>query len=239
MIELPWLDPKMRPAFPPVEMALSDPPGLLAFGGQLSPEWLISAYRSGIFPWFNPGEPILWWSPDPRMVLQPEQLRIRRSLRKVLKKQLFEITFDQAFEQVLQGCAAARNYTDETWLTDDMRAAYHQLHQEGYAHSVEAWQDGQLVGGLYGVAIGKVFCGESMFTRVNDASKVAFVHLVRQLEAWDFKLIDCQVHTDYLASFGASEIERSEFLNYLKWYGAAPSSPGPWLLSEQIKESIV
>ena len=239
MIELPWLDPEMPPAFPPVDMALTDPPGLLAFGGNLSPQWLIGAYRSGIFPWYNPGEPILWWSPDPRMVLQPEQLKIRRSLRKVLKKNLFQITFDQAFEQVLEGCASARSYTSETWLTGDMKSAYLQLHKEGYAHSVEAWRDGELVGGLYGVAVGKIFCGESMFTRVNDASKVAFVHLARQLEAWNFKLIDCQIHTDYLASFGASEIERREFLDYLKWYGAAPGIPGAWTISEQIKESII
>ena len=238
MIELPWLDPDGPALFPTVETALEDPPGLLAFGGSLTPEWLIQAYRQGIFPWYSPGEPVLWWSPDPRMVLKPNEIKIRKSLRKVLKKKPFEVTFDQAFEQVLEGCSAARAYTDETWISDEMKMAYTRLHQEGYAHSVEAWQDGELVGGLYGVAIGKIFCGESMFTRVNDASKVAFVHLVEQLKTWDFKLIDCQVYTDYLASFGAQEIERAEFLDYLKWYGAASRLPGQWKISESIKESI-
>lgn len=239
MIELPWLDPEQPPLFPPVTQALDDPPGILAFGGQLTAPWLLEAYRQGIFPWFNPGEPILWWSPDPRMVILPENFKVRRSLKKTIRKQLYEITFDQAFDQVLDGCAAARNYTDETWITPEMRTAYLGLHHDGYAHSVEAWQDGKLVGGLYGVAIGKIFCGESMFARATDASKVAFVHLVEQLKAWGFELIDCQVYTDHLASFGAEEIERARFLDYLKLYAAAPMPVGHWSLEQRIKESVL
>ncbi|MFG1491196.1 leucyl/phenylalanyl-tRNA--protein transferase [Oceanospirillum sp. HFRX-1_2] len=239
MIELPWLDPQYPPAFPPVTDALDDPPGILAFGGQLNDQWLLAAYRQGIFPWFNPGEPILWWSPDPRMVILPENFKVRRSLKKTIRKQLYEITFDQAFDQVLDGCAASRNYTDETWITPEMRTAYLNLHHKGYAHSVEAWQDGELVGGLYGVAIGRIFCGESMFARATDASKVAFVHLVEQLKAWQFELIDCQVYTDHLASFGAEEIERARFLDYLKLYAASPMPVGHWSLEQRIKESVL
>ena len=239
MIELPWLDPELTPHFPPVTDALDEPPGLLAFGGRLTPDWLLNAYRAGIFPWFNPGEPILWWSPDPRMVILPENFKVRRSLRKTLRKQLFEITLDQAFEQVLDGCAGARNYTDETWITPEMHQAYLELHHRGYAHSVEAWQNGELVGGLYGVAIGRIFCGESMFARVTDASKVAFVHLVEQLKSWQFELIDCQVYTDHLAGFGACEIERSRFVDYLKLYACAPAATGLWSLEQRIKESVL
>lgn len=244
MIELPWLDPEQTPHFPSVGTALADPPGLLAFGGQLNAQWLLSAYRSGIFPWFNPGEPILWWSPDPRMVILPTEFKVRRSLRKTLRKQRFEVTFDQDFKAVLEGCASARSYTEDTWLTPDMRRAYLELHQAGYAHSAEAWLDGELVGGLYGVAIGRIFCGESMFTRTTDASKVAFVHLVEQLKAWQFELIDCQVHTDYLASFGAKEIERATFLDYLKRYSTAtvqteaPAPPSKWSLEQRIKDAV-
>lgn len=239
MIELPWLDPDLPPHFPAVEEALEDPSGLLAFGGKLNPHWLLAAYRQGIFPWFNPGEPTLWWSPDPRMVILPEHFKVRRSLKKTIRKQLYDITFDTDFEAVLEGCAAARNYTDETWITPEMKRAYLDLHHEGYAHSVEAWQDGQLVGGLYGVAIGKVFCGESMFAKATDASKVAFVHLIEQLKAWQFQLVDCQVYTDHLASFGAQEIDRAHFLDYLKLYAAAPAQAGPWTLEPRIKESVL
>ncbi|WP_051205775.1 leucyl/phenylalanyl-tRNA--protein transferase [Oceanospirillum maris] len=244
MIELPWLDPEQPPLFPSVDEALSDPPGLLAFGGQLNAHWLLHAYQSGIFPWFNPGEPILWWSPSPRMVILPAEFKVRRSLKKTLRKQLYDITFDQDFKSVLEGCAAARNYTEESWLTPEMRQAYLALHHAGYAHSVEAWQDGQLVGGLYGVAIGRIFCGESMFAKATDASKVAFVHLVEQLKAWKFELIDCQVYTDHLASFGAKEIERQVFLGYLAEYAnvAMPlesTSPELWCLEQRIKESVL
>jgi len=173
------------------------------------------------------------------MVILPENFKVRRSLKKTIRKQLYEITFDQAFDQVLDGCAAARNYTEETWITPEMRTAYLNLHHKGYAHSVEAWQDGKLVGGLYGVAIGRIFCGESMFARATDASKVAFVHLVEQLKAWQFELIDCQVYTDHLASFGAEEVDRARFLDYLKLYAAAPMPVGPWSLEQRIKESVL
>lgn len=236
MIELPWLDPDTRPEFPSVDGALNDPPGLLAFGGTLNEHWLLEAYRNGIFPWFNVGEPILWWSPDPRMVIYPQEFRVRRSLKKILRKQPFEITLDQDFSGVLQGCAAARNYTEDTWITPEIQAAYLDLHRKGYAHSVEAWLDGKLVGGLYGLAIGRIFCGESMFARATDASKVAFVHLVEQLKAWQFELIDCQVYTDHLASFGAREVARTEFLDALKLYAASPMPLGMWTLEQRIKE---
>ncbi|OOV87965.1 leucyl/phenylalanyl-tRNA--protein transferase [Oceanospirillum linum] len=238
-MELPWLNPEQPPYFPPVTEALADPQGLLAFGGQLNAQWLLTSYQQGIFPWFNPGEPILWWSPDPRMVIFPEHFKIRRSLKKTLRKQPFEITFDRAFAEVLDGCAAARNYTDETWITDEMRSAYQELHQMGHAHSVEAWQEGKLVGGLYGVAIGRIFCGESMFARTTDASKVAFVHLVQQLKAWQFELIDCQVYSDHLASFGAEEIDRTCFLDYLKQYATAAMPVGHWSLEQRIKETVL
>ncbi|WP_417595111.1 leucyl/phenylalanyl-tRNA--protein transferase [Oceanospirillum sp.] len=239
MIELPWLNPEQPPYFPPVTEALADPQGLLAFGGQLNAQWLLTSYHQGIFPWFNPGEPILWWSPDPRMVIFPEHFKIRRSLKKTLRKQPFEITFDTAFAEVLNGCAAARNYTDETWITEEMRSAYQELHQMGHAHSVEAWQDGKLVGGLYGVAIGRIFCGESMFARATDASKVAFVHLIQQLKAWQFELIDCQVYSDHLASFGAEEVDRACFLDYLKQYATAAMPVGHWSLEQRIKETVL
>ncbi len=239
MIELPWLNPEQTPCFPPVTEALADPPGLLAFGGQLNAEWLLSAYHQGIFPWFNPGEPILWWSPNPRMVIFPEHFKIRRSLKKTLRKQPFEITLDTAFSDVLEGCAAARSYTNETWITAEMRRAYQELYQKGHAHSVEAWQNGKLVGGLYGVAIGRIFCGESMFSCATDASKVAFVHLVQQLKAWQFELIDCQVYSDHLASFGAEEIDRARFLDYLKQYASTPMPVGSWSLEQHIKETVL
>lgn len=228
MITLPWLDPNLRPAFPAPDSALTDPPGLLAFGGKLNAHWLLTAYRSGIFPWFNPDEPILWWSPNPRMVVKPADVKIHRSLKKTLRKDIFTLTIDHAFEQVINECAGARSYTNLTWITDDIKAAYTELHQKGYAHSVEAWYNGQLVGGLYGVSIGKVFCGESMFSHMNDASKVAFVYLSTQLQTWQYRLIDCQVYTEHLASLGANEIGRSEFMDYLKLYSTAVVPEQAW-----------
>lgn len=228
MITLPWLDPERAPEFPPTEMALKDPSGLLAFGGQLNAHWLLTAYRSGIFPWFNPDEPILWWSPDPRMVVKPEAVKVQRSLKKTLRKQLFNFTIDQAFEQVIHQCAGARNYTNLTWITDDIKAAYTELHHKGYAHSIETWCNGELVGGLYGVSVGKVFCGESMFCRMTDASKAAFAYLASNLKQWDYQLIDCQVYTDHLSSLGAAEISRTEFMDYLKLYGAAVLPQEAW-----------
>ncbi|GMQ92197.1 MAG: leucyl/phenylalanyl-tRNA--protein transferase [Gammaproteobacteria bacterium] len=202
--------------FPPVESAT--PEGLLAVGGNLSSKQLLKAYRRGIFPWYNADQPVLWWSPDPRLALFPEDLIISRSLKKILKKEPFRITLDQCFKDVLQGCAAPRQTRDEpgTWITHDMIEAYQRLHELGYAHSVETWQDDTLVGGLYGVSIGGCFFGESMFSTVSNASKTAFIHLVQQLQRWGFALIDCQVTTSHLVSLGAVEISRSDFLEKLE-----------------------
>ena len=202
-------------SFPPPHLAIKE--GLLAVGGDLSPERLILAYRNGIFPWYSPGEPILWWSPDPRLVLYPDELRISTSLRKVIKRKRFQITYDKAFDAVIQACAEAkRAYGEGTWITDEMKAAYCALHGQGHAHSVEAWQGERLVGGLYGISIGRVFFGESMFSQVSNASKVAFVTLVENLKRLRFKLIDCQVRTDHLIRFGAREIPRKTFLEQLE-----------------------
>ena len=204
-----------RLSFPPPHLAIQE--GLLAVGGDLGSERLLVAYRNGIFPWYSEGEPILWWSPDPRLVLYPEELRVSRSLRKVIKRDLFEITVDQRFHDVIRACAEAkRSYGEGTWITDEMKSAYCGLHRQGYAHSVEAWQGERLVGGLYGIAIGRVFFGESMFSRVSNASKVAFVALVENLKRLRFKLIDCQVRTDHLMRFGAREIPRKTFLEQLE-----------------------
>ncbi len=204
-----------RISFPPPHLAIRE--GLLAVGGDLSVERLLTAYRCGIFPWYSEGEPILWWSPDPRLVLYPDELRISRSLRKIIKRTLFHITFDQAFDRVIRACAQAkRSYGDGTWITAEMMDAYCELHRQGYAHSVEAWQDGKLVGGLYGIAMGKAFFGESMFSRVSNASKVAFVAFVENLKRLNFKLIDCQVRTDHLMRFGAREVPRKFFLEQLE-----------------------
>jgi leucyl/phenylalanyl-tRNA--protein transferase len=197
--------------FPPLEEALPEPNGLLAVGGDLSPRRLINAYQNGIFPWFNEGEPILWWSPDPRMVLFPSELKISRSLRKSIKKNNYTIRTDHHFTQVMQACATPRTGQTGTWIHPEMIAAYSALHEIGLAHSVETWVNGKLVGGLYGIAMGKIFFGESMFSYAPDASKMAFVHLVRQLTQWNFVLIDCQMSTPHLASLGAREIPRTEF----------------------------
>ncbi|WP_096086497.1 leucyl/phenylalanyl-tRNA--protein transferase [Agaribacterium haliotis] len=211
MSALLWLDDK-HPAFPPSHLALEEPNGLLAAGGNLKPETLVAAYRRGIFPWFEDGQPILWWSPSPRMCLAPKAAHLNRSLKKLARKQPFSIKVDSAFEQVMMHCADIdRPGQDGTWITDSMLSAYSKLHQQGLAHSVEAWRDGELVGGLYGLALGSVFFGESMFSRRSGASKLAFASLLIQLQRWNFKLIDCQVHTSYLASFGASELDRAEF----------------------------
>lgn len=198
-------------SFPSLENALNEPNGLLAAGGDLSPQRLLEAYSKGIFPWFNEGEPILWWSPDPRMVLFPNELKISRSLRRTLKKDHYQIRADSSFSQVMHACASPRKGQAGTWIHPEMIAAYTALHEMGLAHCVETWMDGELVGGLYGVALGKVFFGESMFSRVPDASKIAFAHLVKQLQCQEFGLIDCQVKTSHLASLGAREISRQEF----------------------------
>ena len=204
--------------FPPIEHALDDPNGLLAAGGDLSPDRLIDAYRRGIFPWFDKDQPILWWSPSPRAVLFPDQLHVSRSLHKTLRKQTYHVTMDTAFEQVIRACSEPREYADGTWITEDMIEAYVRLHELGFAHSVEAWRDEKLVGGVYGIALGKIFFGESMFSRSTDASKVAFVHLVNQLKAWDYQLIDCQVENPHLVSLGSMVIGRSHFKGLLETY---------------------
>jgi leucyl/phenylalanyl-tRNA--protein transferase len=202
--------------FPSVEGALRSPNGLLAAGGDLSVPRLLAAYRSGIFPWFNPGEPILWWSPNPRMVLIPGEFKTSRSLAKMLRNSVLEVRNDTVFEQVMRGCAAPRHGHSGTWIDEDMIMAYCALHDLGYAHSVETWMDGKLAGGLYGVSIGRMFYGESMFSNVSNASKIALAHLARQLERWQFGMIDCQMNTSHLASLGAREISRSEFIARLQ-----------------------
>jgi len=216
--------------FPPVEQALQHPNGLLAAGGDLSPERLLRAYRLGIFPWFSADEPILWWSPDPRVVLFPGELKIARSMAKTLRKADFEVRADGAFEQVIQHCSEPRSRQTGTWITAAMQAAYTRLHRLGVAHSVETWHGDELVGGLYGVALGRVFFGESMFSRATDASKIALVHLVRQLQAWGFELIDCQMHTPLLASFGAREIPRAQFTRRVAELVKYSDVPAPWVL---------
>jgi len=233
---IPWLtasDP-----FPPASTALDTPNGLLAAGADLGPNRLLDAYSHGIFPWFNQGEPILWWSPDPRMVLFPDELKISRSLRKTLRNRRYEVRFDTAFRQVMSGCASARAGQGGTWISPAMIDAYTRLHELGFAHSAETWIDGELAGGLYGVAIGRMFYGESMFTRVTDASKIAFVHLVWQLRRWGFGMIDCQMRTAHLASFGAREIPRADFLERLRELIEYSRPPIPWLPDPNLKDEM-
>lgn len=222
------LDPFDRESFPDVGRALREPNGLLAIGGDLTPARLWHAYRRGIFPWFNAGDPILWWSPDPRLVLFPEQIRVSRSLRKRLRQQTLQVTLDRAFAAVIRGCAAPRDSQGGTWLIPEMIVAYEDLHARGLAHSVEVWQEGNLVGGLYGVAIGRAFFGESMFSRVTDASKVALVRLCEQLADWGFGLIDCQMRTDHLIRMGAVELPRRDFIERLNRYCHQPSRDFSW-----------
>lgn len=214
--------------FPPAEQALRSPNGLLAAGGSLAPPRLLDAYRHGIFPWFNEGDPVLWWSPDPRMVLFPEEFRVSRTLRKTLRRNDFEIRVDTSFEAVMRACAMPRKGQAGTWISEDMVAAYASLHGMGIAHSVEAWHAGELAGGLYGVGIGRMFYGESMFSRKTDASKVALAHLVAQLQRWNFGMIDCQMTTPHLASLGAREISRAEFVRRLKGLVEQPGIAHKW-----------
>lgn len=214
--------------FPPAEQALEEPDGLLAVGGSLAPRRLLHAYRNGIFPWYNEGEPILWWSPNPRLTLLPDRLRVSRSLRKILRRQEFQISFDRAFEAVIEGCAAPRPKAADTWITPEMKSAYIAMHQMGIAHSVESWYDNELVGGLYGIAIGQVFFGESMFSRRSNASKTAFAVFVPALIEWNYALVDCQIYTGHLAGFGAEEMPRSDFLTLLNRYCERPASPQAW-----------
>ena len=206
---IPWLS--AGDSFPPLDTALDDPNGLLAASEGLSWQRLLAAYSHGIFPWYSAGQPVLWWSPDPRMVLFTDEFKLSRSLRKTVASGRFELRVDSAFDDVMQGCASPREGQDGTWITSAVRRGYGDLFERGFAHSVESWRDGELVGGLYGVAIGRMFFGESMFALEADASKVALAHLVRQLRQWQFPMIDCQQQTAHLASLGARPIARVEF----------------------------
>ena len=218
-------------AFPPPQYATRE--GLLAVGGDLSRERLLAAYRQGVFPWYAEGDPILWWSPDPRLVLYPDEIHVSRTLQRVLSKRNFSVTMDSAFEAVITACAETRMKQDEgTWIVDEMKSAYIDLHHAGYAHSIEAWAEGKLAGGLYGVALGRCFFGESMFTLVDNASNVALVHLVRALAARSFHLIDCQVTTGHLMRMGAREIPRTRFLRQLRQALTAPTLKGNWKYEE-------
>lgn len=229
MTELCWLTAGDGPgSLPDPDQALSEPNGLLAAGGSLEPEWLLASYRKGIFPWFEAGQPILWWSPDPRTVLYPDALRVSRSLGKRIRRQAFRITADRDFAGVIDACSKPRRYTDATWITPQMQLAYIRLHETGWAHSFEAWLDEVLVGGLYGIGIGKVFFGESMFAAATDASKVAFWHAVRYLKSEGFELIDCQLPSAHLSRLGAVPVPRHEFLDQLSQLTAAAGSPGSW-----------
>lgn len=213
--------------FPPVHLATDE--GLLAIGGDLSSERLLLAYKMGIFPWYSEGDPILWWSPDPRLVLYPKAIKISRSLRKALRQGKYQLTFDSKFEQVINSCAKLRKDAgDGTWITNEMVSAYSRLNKLGYAHSVETWYEGNLVGGLYGVSLGRCFFGESMFSTMRDASKVALVHLTRHLIQMDFDLIDCQVSSDHLVSLGAREIARDRFIESLNRSLRHSTKLGSW-----------
>ena len=229
MPSLCWLSRDVRAdAFPPVGEALTEPNGLLAAGGDLTPERLLAAYRQGIFPWYEEGQPILWWSPDPRAILWPDALKVSRSLRRSLRNRNFECRIDTAFDRVIAGCAEPRRPGGGTWITSARADAYGNLHRLGWAHSFETWQHGRLVGGLYGVAIGGAFFGESMFSRVTDASKVALVHGVEELRGRNVRLIDCQVASAHTQSLGAIEIPRSQFLRLIEPLCAESTPPGSW-----------
>ena len=221
-----WL--RSSESFPPIDQALADPNGLLAAGGDLSPDRLLDAYRQGIFPWYSNEQPILWWSPDPRMVLFVDEFKVSRSLRRVVSRGDFDISVDKAFRTVIEACAEPRDGHAGTWITQAMIDAYTKLHRYGYAHSVEAWVDDKLAGGLYGVAIGRMFFGESMFARVTDASKVALVHLVEMLKQRDMPLIDCQQQTPHLARLGARPIPRPAFAEALARLVHSPQPAGAW-----------
>jgi leucyl/phenylalanyl-tRNA--protein transferase len=223
---IPWLGQEL--VFPPVRTALAEPDGLLAAGGDLSSARLLLGYSQGIFPWFSEGEPILWWSPGHRMVLFPARLHVRRSLDKVLRNRSYHVTIDTAFRQVIEACAAPRAGTAGTWIIPPMVEAYCRLHALGAAHSIEVWMDGKLAGGLYGVGLGRMFYGESMFSHRTDASKIAFVHMARHLAHHGVEMIDCQMHTPHLESLGAMLIPRTQFLAKLKQSTLEPQADGMW-----------
>ncbi len=226
-LEFPYLDEKTSFQFPPVDTATEE--GIVAVGGNLSPGMLLSAYRQGIFPWYSPGEPILWWSPDPRFILFPQDLHVSKSMRRVLKKDVFEIRFDTAFEEVIEACRTVpRPGQDGTWITDEVLEGYTRLHSLGYAHSVEAWQGDALVGGLYGIHLDRVFFGESMFSNEANASKAALVSLVDLAKSRGLSFIDCQYYTPHLESLGARNLPRKEFMRLLAEGLQGQSSPGSW-----------
>lgn len=227
MKPITWLRPDSLD-FPPVDQAFKDPPGLLAAGGDLRPDRLLAAYARGIFPWYDDDSPILWWSPDPRMVLSPGEVHVSRSLAKLIRQDRYRITMDTAFTDVIHRCAGLRADREGTWITEEMQAAYRQLHRMGHAHSVEVWQADRLVGGLYGIAMGKLFFGESMFSLVPNASKIAFVALARQLQLWEFALIDCQMPTGHLKSLGAHEMSRAAFQDELRRWCVNEMQPEQW-----------
>lgn len=234
---VPWLDASTDSDFPSVDRALLD--GLLAAGGDLSTSRLIKAYRHGIFPWFNELDPILWWSPDPRLILFTDRIKISRSLKKTIQTTAITITMDQSFGDVMTACAARRqpntdNADSGTWIHPEMIESYTELHRQGLAHSIECWHEGKLVGGIYGVAIGKIFFGESMFSTMRDSSKIALVSLCQQLYRWGFPLIDCQVYSAHLASLGAEEIARNDFINTLNQYCSIIPPPNHWQLDSDL-----
>lgn len=229
MKPLTWLDARNPDQpFPSPENALGEPNGLLAVGGNLEPRRLLNAYRQGIFPWFGRDQPILWWSPDPRTVFFPDLIKVSRSLGKRLRSGRYRVRFDTAFTEVIEACAAPRPDAPDSWITPAMRLAYRRLHALGYAHSIESWEGDELVGGLYGVALGGAFFGESMFSRRSDASKVALVQLGHFLHARGFGFIDCQLETSHLLSLGAVTLRRSQFLALLRQHVDRPCAPGSW-----------
>jgi leucyl/phenylalanyl-tRNA---protein transferase len=234
-----WLNP--GDPFPPAETALEDPNGLLCAGLELTPQLVLAAYERGIFPWYSEGQPVLWWSPNPRMVLRPQDFRLHRSLRKTLRHARYEIRVDTNFEAVMRACAEPRPEQGGTWISRAIISTYSALHEAGYAHSVETWMDGELAGGLYGIALGRVFFGESMFLRRTDASKIAFAHLILQLRRWGFDLVDCQQETEHLASLGAAPVSRRVFLQKLAQLihsNAVPSRTGAWQFEADLRAEL-
>lgn len=225
--------------FPPTDRALDEPNGLLAAGGGLSSARLLDAYSRGIFPWFSDGDPVLWWSPDPRMVLETGDMHVSRSLRRRLRKRDYQVTMDRAFHEVLRHCASPREDQAGTWLLPPMIRAYGRLHDSGYAHSVEVWMGDEIAGGLYGVAVGRMFFGESMFSRQSDGSKIALAHLVAQLSRWSFPIIDCQMRTSHLASLGAFDMPRRQFQRLIDRLVKEPATLGAWTPDEDLSESFL
>lgn len=228
-IRLHWLDPRNPDQpFPPVEQAMVEPNGLLAIGGDLSPSRMIRAYAQGIFPWYNPDEPILWWCPDPRTVIRPGQMHVSRSLRRAIRRADYAVTMNQDFDQVIRRCAAPRSGQKGTWLGPEMRHAYRELHDAGFCQSIEIWRFGRLIGGLYGISLGRSFFGESMFSHATNGSKLALYYLSEQLAAWQFDLIDCQISSQHLLSLGAEELPRPQFQQILNTSVRRPGRAGPW-----------